>query len=128
MHVQLFPLKLSSMHVQLFPLKLSRMHVQLFPHKLLSMHVQLFQHKLISVHVQLCVSGLIVLSKHYVIALHKCHVYKRDRVFVFFSLILLHTKHLKMSFSDNFEQSSWANSVCADEVSASDYKRLLSLL
>ncbi len=34
------------------------------------MHVQLFQHKLISVHFQLCVSGLIVLSEHYVIALH----------------------------------------------------------
>jgi hypothetical protein len=33
-----------------------------------------------------------------------------------------------MNFSQNFEQSSWANSVCADEVSASDYKRLLSLL
>ncbi len=33
-----------------------------------------------------------------------------------------------MNFSQNFEQSIWANSVCADEVSASDYKRLLSLL
>ncbi len=30
----------------------------------------IFQHKLISMHVQLCVSGLIVLSEHYVIVLH----------------------------------------------------------
>ena len=33
-----------------------------------------------------------------------------------------------MNFSQNFEQSNWANSVHADEVSSSDYKRLFSLL
>jgi predicted nucleic acid-binding Zn-ribbon protein len=35
---------------------------------------------------------------------------------------------MKMNFSQNFEQSNWANSVHADEVSSSDYKRLFSLL
>ena len=33
-----------------------------------------------------------------------------------------------MNFSQKIEQSNWANSVRADEVSSSDYKRLFSLL
>ena len=33
-----------------------------------------------------------------------------------------------MNFSQNFEQSNWANSVHADEVSSSDYKWIFSLL
>ena len=50
---------------------------------------------------------------------------KRLRVY---SLISLHPKPLKMSFSQNFEQSNWACCVHVDEVSSSDYKRLFSLL
>ena len=33
-----------------------------------------------------------------------------------------------MNFSQKIEQSNWVNSVRADEVSSSDYKRLFSLL
>ena len=61
--------------------------------------------------------------KHYVIALYTS-IKETARLFTDITAY----KPLKMNFSQKFEQSNWADSVHADEVSSSDYKKLFSLL
>jgi hypothetical protein len=61
--------------------------------------------------------------KHYVIALYTS-IKETARLFTDITAY----KPLKINFSQKFEQSNWADSVHADEVSSSDYKKLFSLL